>query len=222
MRKFFLTFIFLIVFIGLLQAAGKKLVIDSIKVNLEMLVLNFHVDEIIDEKVSEGLRKGLTSTIEYQIQLWEKKGGVINNLVAQQAIRMKIFFDNWENKYVILSQEERRLTNSLETVKEKCSLIQNVEMIPLSQLKSDNKYFFTVKLALRPLSMENYQEIKHWLSGKAKDFNLKNIDDTQEQEKKFKGGLLKMFLTLTGFGDRVISRQCNDFKIQQGEIIWMK
>jgi len=222
MRKFFLTFIFLIVFIGLLQAAGKKLVIDSIKVNLEMLVLNFHVDEIIDDKVSEGLRKGLTSTIEYQIQLWEKKGGVINNLVAQQAIRMKIFFDNWENKYVILSQEERRLTNSLETVKEKCSLIQNVEMIPLSQLKSDNKYFFTVKLALRPLSMENYQEIKHWLSGKAKDFNLKNIDDTQEQEKKFKGGLLKMFLTLTGFGDRVISGQCNDFKIQQGEIIWMK
>lgn len=222
MRKFFLTFVFIIVFIGLLQAAGKKLIIDSVKVNSEMLVLNFHVDEIIDEKVAEGLRKGLTSTIEYQIQLWEKKGGVINNLVAQQAIRMKLFFDNWENKYVILSQEERRLTNSLETVKEKCSLIQNVEIIPLSQLKSDNKYFFTVKLALRPLSIENYQEIKHWLSGKAKDFNLKNIDDTQEQEKKFKGGLLKMFLTLTGFGDRVISGQCNDFKIQQGEIIWVK
>jgi len=222
MKKYFLTIIFIIISIGFLQAASKRVVIDSVKINSNTLMLDFHVDEIIDEKVAEGLQKGLTSTLEYQVELWEKRGGLINHLVIQQFIRMKVFFDNWEHKYVVLTHEERRLTNSLETVKEKCSQIQSLEVIPINKLKDNKKYFFNVKVILRPLSMENYQEIKHWLSGKAKNFKLDDLGDTDKQEKKLKGGLLKMFLALTGFGDRVISGKCDDFTIREGEVVWEK
>jgi len=222
MKRYFLSIFLIFLLIDMLQAAGKKVIIDTVKVDLELLLLNFHVEEVIDEKVAEGLQKGLTSTIEYQVQLWEKKGGLINSLVTQQDIRMKIFFDNWENKYVIMSAEEKRLTNSLETVREKCSQIHNFEITSIKQLKGDNDYFLTVKMILRPLSIENYQEIKHWLSGKAKNFNLKDIDDTDQQEKKLKGGLLKMFLSLTGFGDKVVSGKSNDFKIIDGSVSWGK
>ncbi len=222
MKRCCLIIIFVIASISLLQAANKRVVIDSVKANSGSLMLSFHVDEIIDEKVAEGLLKGLTSTIEYQVELWEKRGGVFNHLVIQQEIRMKVFFDNWEHKYVIMSAEEKRLTSSIETVKEKCSQIQNYAVIPIIKLKNKKSYFFNVKVILRPLSIENYQEIKHWLSGRAKNFKLDDLDDTEKQEKKLKGGLLKMFLALTGFGDRVISGKCNNFTIQEGEIIWEK
>ena len=121
-----------------------------------------------------------------------------------------------------MSAEEKRLTSSLETVTEKCSQIQNFVVMPMNKLKSKNKYFLNIKVILRPLSMENYQEIKHWLSGKAKNFKLDELDDTEKQEKKLKGGLFKMFLALTGFGDRVIAGKCDDFKIQGEEIVWEK
>ena len=222
MKKYFLSIFLILLMINILHAAGKKVVIDSVRVDSDVLLLNFHVEEIIDEKVAEGLQKGLTSTIEYQVQLWEKKGGLINSLVTQQDIRMKVFFDNWENKYVIMSAEEKRLTNSIETVREKCAQIHNFGVASIKQLKSGSDYFLTVKMILRPLSMENYQEIKHWLSGKAKSFNLKDIDDTDQQEKKLKGGLLKMFLSLTGFGDKVISGKSSDFKIIDGSVSWGK
>ncbi len=221
MKKYLLTITFITVFISFLQAANKRVVIDSVKINSGSLMLDFHVDEIIDEKVAEGLLKGLTSTIEYQVELWEKRG-VLNHLVAQQDVRMKVFYDNWEHKYVIMSVEEKRLTSSLETVKKKCSRVQNFSIIPINKLKSKNNYFFNVKVILRPLSIENYQEIRHWLSGKAKNFKLDDLDDTEKQEKKFKGGLFKMFLALTGFGDRVISGKSDDFKIQEEEIVWKK
>ncbi|HEX9973698.1 MAG TPA: DUF4390 domain-containing protein, partial [bacterium] len=146
MKKYFFSILFIFLLINILQAANKKVIIDTVKVDLELLLLNFHVEEIIDEKVAEGLQKGLTSTIEYQVQLWEKKGGLINNLITQQDIRMKVFFDNWENKYVIMSAEEKRLTNSLETVREKCSQIHNFEITSIKQLKGDNDYFLTVKM----------------------------------------------------------------------------
>jgi hypothetical protein len=222
MKKYFLTITFLIAFISFLHAANQRVVIDSVRINSGSLTLDFHVDEIIDEKVAEGLQKGLTSTIEYQVELWEKRGKLINHLVTQQDIRMKVFYDNWEHKYVIMSSEEKRLANSLETVKEKCSQVQNFNIIPTSRSRGKNKYFFNVKVILRPLSIENYQEIKHWLSGKAKNFKLDDLDDTEKQEKKLKGGLFKMFLALTGFGDRVISGKSDDFKIQEGEIVWGK
>ena len=221
MKKYLLTITFIILCISFLQAANKRVVIDSVKINSGSLMLDFHVDEIIDEKVAEGLLKGLTSTIEYQVELWEKRG-VLNRLAVQQDVRMKVFYDNWEHKYVIMSAEEKRLTSSLEMVKEKCSQVQNFSMTPIDKLKSKNDYFFNIKVILRPLSIENYQEIRHWLSGKAKNFKLNDLDDTEEQEKKFKGGLFKMFLALTGFGDRVISGKCDDFKIQGGEVVWAK
>jgi len=220
MKRIFLTFLLILLLINCLQAASKRVVIDTVKINFGLLKINFTADGIIDQKIAEGLRQGLTSTIEYQIQLWEKRSGWINNLVIQQYVRMKVFFDNWENKFVIMSIDEKRLTSSLETVREKCSQVSDVEIIPVEKLKADKKYFFTVKTIIRPLSVENYQDIKNWLSGKAKNLDLKNIDDTEQQERKFKGGLLKMFLALTGFGDRVISGQCDEFQVQDGKIVW--
>jgi len=220
MKKLILTFLFLFILLHFLQAAERKVFIDSVKVGSNILKIDFTVDGIIDQKVAEGLRKGLVSTIEYQIQLWEKRGGWINNLVTQQYVRLKIFFDNWENKFVIMSAEEKRLTSALETVREKSSQISDVEVTPLEKLKSGKKYFFTVKTILRPLSVENYQDIKNWLNGKAKNLDLQNLDDTEQQEKKFKGGLLKMFLALTGFGDRVITGKSDEFSILEDKIDW--
>lgn len=222
MKKYFLILIFIFIITSFLQAAGKRVIIDSVKVNSGMVSLDFHLDDIIDEKVTEGLQKGLTSTLEYQIELWEKKGGLFNHLVTQQHMRIKIFFDNWENKFVILSQDEKRLTSSLETVKEKCTQISNFDVISISELKINKKYFFNVKVILRPLSMENYQEIRHWLSGKAKNLKLDDLDDTEKQEKKLKGGLLKIFLALTGFGDRVMAGKSDDFQILEEKIVWVK
>jgi len=220
MKKFLLTSLLFLMIFNFLQAANKQVVVDSVKINSGFLQIDFTVDGIIDQKIAEGLRQGLVSTIEFQIQLWEKRSGWVNNLVTQEYIHMKVFFDNWENKFVIMSQDEKRLTSSLETVREKCSQISNVKIISIENFKSEKKYFFTVKAILRPLSVENYQDIKNWLNGRAKNMDLKNLDDTEQQEKKFKGGLLKMFLALTGFGDRVISGESEKFQILEGNVVY--
>jgi len=222
MKKFVLTLLGLLLVIHQLHGATRRVLVDSVKIKSEVLLVDFTIDGIIDQKTAEGLQKGLTSTIEYQVQLWEKRSGWFNSLIAEQDVRMKVLFDNWEKKYVILSAEESRLTSSLETVREKCSQMQNIDIVPISKLKKNKKYFITVKAILRPFSVENYQEIKNWLSGQAKNLDLEKLDDTEKQEKRFKGGLLKMFLALTGFGDRVITGKSSDFKIEQNNIIWIK
>ncbi len=220
MKKLSFTSFLILACFFTVHAANTRVVVDSLKIDSGYLVMDFEVEGIITDKAEQGLSRGLTSTIEYQIQLWEDKSGWINRLVTETDFKIKVFFDNWEQKYIILTHNEKRLTNSLETVREKCSQLKNIVVCPFEKLLPGKNYYITVKTILRPLSIENYKEIRNWLSGEAKQLNFENLDDTEKQEEKFKGGLLKMVLALTGFGDRAISGKSKNFRIEQSEIKW--
>jgi len=203
-----------------LYGAKSQILIDSVNVQSGAVSLDFHAEGVIDDKIAEGLRKGRTSTFEYRIQLWEKKSGVLNQLVEEYFFPMKVYYDFWENKYAILTPTEKRLTPSLETVKEKCTDISEFEGIPIRTFQSDLKYTFVVELMLRPLSVENYQEIKTWLGGEVKNLDLNDLKQANKQAKGLGTRMLRMFMTITGFGDRVISTKSNEFQIQDGNIVW--
>jgi hypothetical protein len=203
-----------------LYGAKSQILIDSVSVKDGAVSLDFHAEGIVDDKIAEGLRKGRTSTFEYRIQLWGKKSGVLNQLIEEYYFPMKVYYDFWENKYAILTPTEKRLTPSLETVKEKCTDISEFEGIPIRSFRADMKYTFVVELMLRPLSVENYQEIKTWLGGEVKNLDLKDLKQANKQAKGFGTRILRMFMTITGFGDRVISTKSKEFKIQDEKIIW--
>ena len=176
-----LIFLFFILCSSLI-AAGRRVVIDSVKINSNFLTVDFRIEGIFDDKITEGLRKGRTSTLEYKIQLWSKKSGLINQLVKEKFIRMKVNYDFWENKYVIMSSQEKRMTSSIETVREKCTETTNYNIILIEYLQSDIKYSISIEVILRPLSVENYQEIKSWLSGEVNDISLKKLTNQEKQE----------------------------------------
>ncbi|OQX87694.1 hypothetical protein B6D60_03370 [candidate division KSB1 bacterium 4484_87] len=222
MKKIFTLIFWLTLITTFLHADEKKVLIDSVSVKEGNIVVSFHAQGIFDEKVIQGLRRGLTSTFQYEVQLWERKSRWVNSLIISQSRRIKVYFDNWEKKYLVLSPEERRLTASLEKVQKHCTRLENVALIPLTKISPKKKYFVSVKAVLRPLSMENYQEIKNWLSGSAKNLDVKNLDDSEEQERRIKGGFLKLLLSLTGFGDKVISGKSNDFNVQAGKVVFVK
>ncbi|HDP99784.1 MAG TPA: DUF4390 domain-containing protein [bacterium] len=222
MKKVILTQFLVVLALLPLAAAEQKVTVDSVKIEENVLTVDFTAVGMINDKTAEGLQKGLTTSIEYQVQLWEKKGGWINNLIANQSVRMKVFFDNWEKKYVVISFAEKRITRSLETVREQCSHIHSLPVALFEELPQNKQLFITVKAILRPMSVENYQDIKNWLSGQTKNLEIEKLGDTEKQEKKIKGGLLKIFLALTGFGDRTVSGKSTLFRISQSGIDWVE
>jgi hypothetical protein len=203
-----------------LIAATKQVMIDSIKTDSDFLVVDFKVDGLLDEKIAEGLRKGRTSTFEYKIQLWSKNSAVLTSLLVEKIIRMKVNYDFWENKYLILTPNEKRLTKSIETAKKMCTEVKNYKIILTEKLNPELKYFLVIEIILRPLSVENYEEIKNWLSGEVKDINLKEIGDPEQQESGVKNRLLRVFMAITGFGDRIITNKSKLFTIVNNQIVW--
>lgn len=220
MNKILIIIFILLTAASYLFGAGQKVLVDSVQIDNNYLSIDFSIEGVIDDKIAEGLRKGRTLTLEYKIQLWEKNSGLINHLKAERFVRMKVNFDFWENKFVIYRPEEKRLTSSIETVRERCSEIHDFNVISLEKLKPESDYFINIEVALKPLSVENYEEIKNWLSGEVKDISLKRMSNPNEQEKGFKNRILRVFMAITGFGDRVISGKTETFAIQEKNVLW--
>ncbi|MBN1155233.1 hypothetical protein JXB12_09980 [candidate division KSB1 bacterium] len=185
-----------------------------------LLSIDFHAEGLIDDKIIEGLLKGRTSTLEYKVQLWGKKAGIINQLIHENFIRLKISYDFWEKKYVIMSQREHRMTNSIETVREKTSEIVDHAMISESELSKDIAYIISIEAILKPLSVENYEEIKGWLSGEIKDIDEQDKSKQEVEGRGINRGLLRMFMAITGFGDKIISCKTEEFNVMNHRVVF--
>lgn len=203
-------------------AKKKKYRFGEIKGENSVLLINFQINDLFQKKVIQGLQKGMTAAIEYQIQLWKERPHWADQLVAEEIIRMKVNFDNWERRYVLdTPQEEPRLLNE-DRIRERCSQLNDFPLAPLEKLEPGSRYTVAVKTILQPMSVESYQEIKRWLTGEVKEINPKAIKSSKSPGKKAGNWLLGLVLNLTGFGDRIITAKSAVFTWRDGAVVFDK
>ena len=63
--------------------------------------------------------------------------------------------------------------------------------------------------------MENYEEIKKWLEGRAEEFDIKKIKSAKPPGKKATNWFFNLLLNVTGFGDNVTISKSKWFKAVQ-------
>ena len=190
----------------------KKYRFGEIRIQDDALIVNFEVYDLFSDEVLHGLQKGMTAALEYQIQLWKQRPHWVDQLVTEEFVRMKVNFDNWEKRYVLTTpQEEPRLMNE-DRIRQRCSQLVDFPLTSADMLSDGSQYTIAVKVILRPMSVENYQEIKRWLAGEVKELNPKAIRRSKSPGKKAGNWLLGLVLNLTGFGDRIITAKSPPFQ----------
>jgi hypothetical protein len=186
------------------HSADKRVVIDNLTADSTMLLIDFHAEGLIDARVKERLRSGFTTIFEYQIQLWRRKSFIFNQLVAENFCRMKLTFDNWDKRYRIITAAEDRKTTSIEKAKEMCLAVQGFGLTPLEKLHDATEYSVTVQLLIKPISVENLEEIERALRGEQISANNPQ-NDKPEAAPDAQNRFLKFILAFTGLGDKVLS-----------------
>lgn len=214
-RLFIITFIVLASWlISTAYSADKRVVIDNLTADSTMLLIDFHAEGLIDAKVKERLRSGFTTIFEYQIQIWRKKSLIFNQLVAENFCQMKLTHDNWDNRYRIITDTEDRKTTSIEKAREMCLDVRQFELVSLHKLRRNVNYSVSVQLLVKPISMENLEEIERALKGEQPSPNNPHKEKYEEKPKK-QNRLLKFVLAFTGLGDKVLSSSRLTFQLTQ-------
>lgn len=197
---------------------GKKYRFGRIITSEGLLLFDFEVRDLMTKEILNGLRKGMTAALEYQIQLWQERQWV-NRLAAEELLRMKVSYDTWEERYIVdmVGGDPQRFNE--DDLKAFCSELVEFPVANADELDQDAEYTIAVKIILQPLSVDSYREIRQWLSGEVRQLNPKKITSTQEPGKKAGNWLLGLVLNLTGFGDRVITAKSDRFQLTGGSVV---
>ena len=183
----------------------KKVVLDSLVLDAGQLRLSYHVEGLLDSKMTEGLQKGFTSEIVHHVCLWKSKK-VISSISSEIIYPVKVFYDEWQSKYAVATTTESRLTAHLETVDEMCSGLRHFALCDTSSLDEEAKYYLTIEVKIQPISNESYQELRDWISG--------STDKQDERPQKAKRGRFAgMLMDMMGLGDKTLLHKSKDFVI---------
>ena len=183
--------------------SAQKIRVDSLTQEDGALRLSYHIDNLLDEKSLALLQRGVTSQVVHHIQLWKQKG-FVNPLVKEHFYTLRIFYDNWEKKYRIITQDENRLTPQLESVKEKCSALTDFHVISMKDLEINQDYYLSISVSFQPVSAESYNAISEIFEDGGKK--------TAPVGKKG-GGYLSVLVNLLGLGDKEYSLKTPEFRV---------
>lgn len=214
---------------------GLRVVIDSLYVEDGALRVDFHADSAMTAKVLEGLRRGLTASITYHLQVWHKRW--IRDLVAERRLEWKASFDNWEQKFIVVGLGERRMTASVARVREKWATQRSLQLVDVSRLQPGRNYYVVIEAFLEPVSKENLREIRGWLAGKVRSGAkaIANADsvavdsvasaskapaDSSSERPGFKLRVLDTLMNLIGFGGKKAGTRSELFQIEENVILW--
>ncbi|MCK5147793.1 DUF4390 domain-containing protein [bacterium] len=179
------------------------------------ILAHIEVSQLINTETLEGLEKGMTAALEYKLQLWQDRSWS-DKLISEKFHRMKLSFDPWSKRFTIETRNSQPHLISQEDLIRRCTIFETMRIAPLKVLAEGVRYYIVLKIILKPMSVENVNEITKWLSGEVKEINAKTVAQAPPTKKKAGAWLMDLVLNVTGFGDQVITAKSLRFIWQEG------
>jgi hypothetical protein len=203
------------------RAQAQELVLDALRMEQRQLLADFHVDGLLTAKIWQGLERGMTSAARFRVQLWRKRGLLLNSLVAERDFELKTAFDPWEQQFLVETWEERRLTKSREYVRQKWERHHGLVLADSTQLDSKHRYYVVVTLRFEPVSRESLQEIRGWLAGEMKSTGRQDSARAAPQKSRgLQDRMLGFVVELTGLGEQSLSLKSGLFRVLEDQLMF--
>ncbi|MGB9596587.1 MAG: DUF4390 domain-containing protein [Candidatus Poribacteria bacterium] len=133
------------------------------------LAMKFQADDIFDQKVMKFLNRGFTVRVEYNIELWQKRGYWFDSLRSQRSISYQINYDPIEKIY-----QCQRFQNGLKVTTKSDKQIDNLARWivspdlylvfgPIDQLSLNDRYYYNIEVLVATLTAENVRDLRKWL-----------------------------------------------------------
>lgn len=199
-------------------AQKQAVFIDSIRFVNGDFSVDFHVDELFDEAVTDGLERGFTVGITYQIELWKVRNNWFDQLLTRQVLQYKTGYNKFDRRYFWRSESgefgpESLVSSSFEKIKQKCSVHKGIVLAEKDEFDVKDRYYVVITGILEPLSVENMDEMRKWLGGEVTGLELK--ENPEDSPKKLTGRFLTFIKNITGFGDRHYAGRSGDFSVTE-------
>jgi len=158
---------------------------------------DFSLLHAIEGKTLDDLKHGRPLTFEYTVELWCERAHWFDALVASHSVEIRLRYDPWQELYAVagLGPDIRKCLTP-EEADEAVSQHLHFKVARLSALDPEKRYYFVLRADIKTLTLHDLNEVEGWLKGEVKP------DAEHEQSMSIPRSLMRMFLGVSGLGDR--------------------
>ncbi len=169
--------------------------------------------EVFSERVAGSLSRGMPATLTLHAELWRRRTGWFDRLEHSFDATLRLRYDFHIDAYRIERNGSRPLViSTLDSVAVVLSRPLALPAGRLAELLADHRYYVVVTATLKPLSVEDVQEVEGWLSGEGEG------SEPRPQPLGFITGLPRSVFdaarNLAGLGDEHARAVTEDFELR--------
>jgi len=120
----------------------------------------------VSSRVAESLARGMPATLQLRAELWRDRRGWFDRLERSAEAAVRIRYEVWSDAYLIERMgAEPIVVGSVDSV---ASVLERPWVLPVGRLEDltpGSRYYVVLTATLRPLTVEDLEEVEGWLSG---------------------------------------------------------
>lgn len=161
--------------------------------------MDVHVADPFESRVRESLGRGMPVNLHLRAELWRRRNGWFDRLESSTLASVRIRYEVWSEQYRIdrPGADPVRVA-TLDSVVTLLSRPWSLRVGRVGRLHPQARYYVVIEAVLKPLSVEDIQEVEGWLSGEVRSKGQAGLGVVTELPR----ALFDAVRNFAGFGDR--------------------
>jgi hypothetical protein len=209
---------FLLILAATLPAASRAadpLVLEDLGVRQGMVTATARLAQGFDAETRSSVERGLPITVRYTVELWRKRRLWFDKQLDSRVRAFRVHYDPGEKLYSVSGADRYRVRETFQTLDAALERLSPrvLEVHPRSELEGGSTYYLTVEMAVQPLTVEEFQELDGWISGRIRGEEGGDEPGGEgEDGDRVSGAFFGFLIDLAGFGDKIFQAETPGFR----------
>ena len=130
------------------------------------VVVEARPSEVLNSRIRESLARGMPATLMLHAELWRDRRGWFDRLESSADALVRIRYEVWSDTYLLERfGADPIMVGSVDSV---ATVLQRPWVMAVGRvgdLTAGSRYYVVLTATLRPLTVEDLEEVEGWLSG---------------------------------------------------------
>jgi len=136
----------------------------------DQLWVEVQLDEPIEPRVASSLGRGMPATLTLHAELWRRRRGWFDRMERAVEATFRLRYDAWSDDWRLDRPGAPPLiVGTLDSLQGALEHTLALPVAPLEHMAPETSCYLVITASLRPLNVEDVEEVEGWLSGEVKE-----------------------------------------------------
>lgn len=134
------------------------------------LWVELRLEEPIEPRVAQSLGRGMPATLTLHAELWRRRNGWFDRMEHAVEATFRMRYDTWSGTWRLDRPGGSTIVvNSLDSLQSVLARTLALPVARLERVPPESSCYVVVSASLRPLDVEDAEEVEGWLSGEVRE-----------------------------------------------------